>query len=389
MVGNGLPQEYAGGSSEETEARCTDEDRGSARSQETVMVVDDAPANLKLLRAQLRNENLNVTACVDGTSALAEAKREPPDLILLDINMPGMDGFEVCRRLKDDETLCDIPVLFLSARGQLLDKVEAFAVGGADYIEKPFQVAELISRIRTHLMIRRQRCELEQALTSLRALERMRDRMVQMFVHDLRSPLTVIQATLQLWMSEEESEERRQNGRRGLSSVRRMVRLINAILDIGSLESGRLVPNLRRVDVHDLLREAVDDVSLFAGGRTVRLTAPDSPMFAECEPDLVFRIIQNLLANAVEFTDRTFGRIEVNVSQEDDAFRIVVNDNGSGVSEQDQQLIFEKHAHTVFRPDSHGLGLAFSKMAVEAHGGRIGVTSGIDGGSAFWFTLPV
>lgn len=354
---------------------------------QTVMVVDDTPANLKLLRAQLRRENLRVIAFPDGPTALAAAKHELPDLILLDINMPGMDGFEVCRALKADKTLERIPVLFISARGQTSDKVQAFAVGGVDYITKPFEAEEVLARVRTHLTIRRQELLLERSLKSLRELEILRDRLVNMVVHDLRSPLTGVQAMFRV-LQEDEVHERRLLAGRGLSAARRMARLVNAMLDMSTLESGGLEPSLQNVDLGALLQRAVDELTADAGKRTVRYDAPDTPIFAECDPELIARVAQNLLANANEHTDPDSGKITLRIARQDESVRIEVEDNGPGVDHVDLDSIFEKYAHRLDRPGSHGLGLAFSKMAVEAHGGEIGVTPAGSRGSVFWFTLP-
>ena len=145
--------------------------------QDTIMVVDDTPANLNLLQKMLQTKGYRVLAFPDGKMALAAVARHAPDLILLDINMPEMDGFEVCERLKADAVLKEIPVIFISALTETEDKVKAFALGGVDYVTKPFQFEEVNSRVETHLRLRRQQLELEeehrrlqQALDEVRTL---------------------------------------------------------------------------------------------------------------------------------------------------------------------------------------------------------------------------
>ncbi len=133
----------------------------SENQTSTIMVVDDVPANLKLLESMLQAQSYRVVAFPRGALALKAADKNPPDLILLDINMPEMDGYEVCERLKEDERLKDIPVLFISALSETLDKVKAFTAGGVDYITKPFQFEEVLARVETHLHLRKLQHELQ------------------------------------------------------------------------------------------------------------------------------------------------------------------------------------------------------------------------------------
>ncbi len=158
----------------------------------TVLMVDDTPANLELLTGMLKGRGYRVRAAVNGKLALQAARNDPPDIILLDITMPGMNGYEVCAELKSDEKLKDIPVIFLSALNETVDKVKAFGTGGVDYIAKPFQLEEVEARIETHLELRRQKIRLQENYNELRELEKLRDSMVNMIINDLRPPLESI-----------------------------------------------------------------------------------------------------------------------------------------------------------------------------------------------------
>ena len=157
-----------------------------------IMIVDDAPQNLELLEFMLLAQGYQVFALPNGEMALKAAAKTRPAMILLDILMPGLDGYEVCRRLKADPHLQDIPVLFLSALNEPLDKARAFQVGGVDYITKPFQLVEIEARVRTHLQLHRQSRELQTNYERLRELEQLRDGLVHMMVHDMRSPLAAL-----------------------------------------------------------------------------------------------------------------------------------------------------------------------------------------------------
>lgn len=164
-----------------------------------ILIVDDTPENIRVLGTMLKQDGYRVRAVTSGALALDAVRTEAPDLILLDVSMPQMDGYEVCRRLQGDEALRAIPVLFLSALSETHDKVEAFAAGGVDYVTKPFRVEEIVARIETHLALqrlqrelRRNHEELQRSFSKLEELERIRQALVQMIVHDLKNPLAAI-----------------------------------------------------------------------------------------------------------------------------------------------------------------------------------------------------
>ena len=174
-----------------------------------ILVVDDTQANLQLLTGMLKERGYKVRPVPTGKLALQAARSAPPDLILLDINMPELDGYEVCAQLKRDERTREVPVLFISALNETMDKVLAFGVGGLDYITKPFQFEEVDARVAAHLKLRRLQVELaarnhdlQQTNAELRRLQDLRDNLTQMIVHDLRSPLAGVFGTFELIASE-------------------------------------------------------------------------------------------------------------------------------------------------------------------------------------------
>ena len=167
-------------------------------SEPSILVVDDNAANVQLLVGMLKDRGYKVRAALSGKLAIQAVQNNPPDLILLDVNMPEMNGYEVCERLKSDESTRDIPIIFVSALHETLDKVKAFGVGGVDYITKPFQFQEVEARVRTHLELCRQRREIRESYARLRQLEKLRDDLVHMIAHDLRNPLTAVSGYLDL-----------------------------------------------------------------------------------------------------------------------------------------------------------------------------------------------
>lgn len=356
------------------------------------MVVDDTPANLRLLEHMLQSLGHRVLAFPSGRMALNAMRRNAPDLILLDISMPDMDGFEVCRRLKDDASLRDIPVLFISALMDVTDKVRGFEAGGVDYITKPFQFEELQIRIQTQLELRRQRLQLAESLRKQQEAELMRDSLAQLLVHDLRSPLTALLCNLDLAMMHQPADEVKDALACATQAARSLMHMVNNLLDVGHLEEGRLEPDLQVVELDALAREALTLVDSLRGGRRLLLEVPGEVPALVADRDLVLRVLQNLLGNAIKYTDEFQGRVTIRLLETSAGARVEVCDNGRGIPAEDQPRVFDKfyqvEARQKRRPHSSGLGLTFCKLAVELHGGSIGVTSEEGIGSVFCFELP-
>jgi two-component system, sensor histidine kinase and response regulator len=206
-----------------------------------ILVADDTVENLRLLSSMLGQCGYEVRPVTNGRQALQAAERDPPDLILLDINMPELDGFEVCTRLKTQEALRDVPVIFLTALTDVADKIRAFEVGGIDYITKPFLVEEVRARVKTHLTLRRASRELGESYERLKSLEKLRDDLVHMVVHDMRSPLMVMMGHLELLQADMQNlgghvGEDLASAIRGAKALNLMA---NDLLDVSRLEEGK------------------------------------------------------------------------------------------------------------------------------------------------------
>jgi signal transduction histidine kinase len=357
----------------------------------SILVVDDTPANLQLLSGMLKDRGCKVRPVSSGQEALQAARRIPPDLILLDINMPEMNGYEVCQRLKADPELKDIPVLFISALNETADKVKAFGAGGVDYVIKPFQFAEVDARVQTHLELRRQKRALQESYERLKELERLRDSLTHMIVHDMRSPLSAIVASLELLQTvmPAQPSDLASMLRAARSSAAMLTEMVAQLLDISRLEAGQMPLHKTQCDLTKTAQGVIDSLAASTAGRHLRLSAPE-PVPALCDADIVRRIISNFLGNALKFTPRE-GEISTSVTREKTAVRVAVKDNGAGIPPQYHQKIFEKFGQVDGKEKKLGigLGLTFCKLAVEAHGGRIGLESQVSQGSTFWFTLPL
>ena len=359
----------------------------------SVLVVDDTPANLQMLADLLKRRGYRARSVRSGRLALQAAKADPPDLILLDVHMPEMDGYEVCAELKRDHSLAAIPVIFISAYGETGDKMRAFSAGGLDYITKPFNVEEVEARVAIHLQLRRQQRELECALSKQRELEDRRDSMVHMIVHDLRAPLTAVFNYLDLVREQEAgfiSPESMQNLDLAMKASRWMVQMVNVLLDASKIESGQMLLRITECDVGDVVSDAIDAIRSLADERNVLCRS--THVRAAVDRDAIARVIQNLVTNAVKLTPPG-GDVHVSVQAKDEALRVEVTDHGPGIAAKHHPKIFEKFGQldTNVRQSipSSGLGLYFCKLAIEAHGGRIGVDSEVGQGSTFWFELPL
>lgn len=363
-----------------------------APERANILVVDDTHANLTLLSSILGERGYRVRPVPSGKLALSAAMQEPPDLMLLDVSMPEMDGYEVCRRMKAHPILGNVPVLFISALSESLDKVRAFEAGGVDYVTKPFQVDELHARVETHLKVRRLQRDLEARVEQLQRLERLRDELTHMIVHDMRSVLSSLVASLQLVQREARSalsDENAEDIDAALSGGKRLSRMVNELLDISRLEAGQMPIALRAGDLRTTLEAARDALRGAAHTHEVRFTFQGDLSSVRCDHDLVGRVVVNLLHNALKFSPDG-APIEV-VAEGGDADVVVrVRDRGPGVPERARGLIFEKFSQLEARRQglpSTGLGLAFCKLAVAAHGGEIGVRDNPAGGSEFWFRI--
>lgn len=358
-----------------------------------VLVVDDTLENLRLLAGMLGAAGYEVRPVPSGRQALQAARQSPPEVILLDITMPEMDGFETCARFKAEEALREIPIIFLTALTDTADKIKAFKAGGADYITKPFNIEEVLARVNVHVGLRRASVELKQSLDKLRALEHLRDNLVHMVVHDMRSPLTAMLGHLEL-LAMDAGPRLDDNARKDLTAVTESAQAVNAmandLLDVSRLEAGQLPLNVQAHDLSDIAAAVRRDLAGWARQRPLEIESAGATT-SRCDAGVMRRVLTNLLNNALKHTPAS-GRIWVRINCANGRARVEVHDEGPGVPTEARQRIFEKFGTVTTRSDrtyhSAGLGLAFCKLAIEAHGGTIGVDSRDPCGSVFWLEWP-
>lgn len=357
-----------------------------------ILVVDDTPANLRLLTQILTERNYKVRPVPNGTLALAAARAALPDLILLDVNMPDMDGYTVCRELKADERTRDVPVMFISALDDVYDKVRAFSAGGVDYLTKPFQVEEVAARVATHLAVRHLQTALQAANADLQARNAELDSFARTVAHDLKNSLNTIMGHAELLdtdLSLIPLEEIRTSARAIARVSRKMNNIIEELMLLAGVRSQVVTP--APLDMAGIINEAWQRLDALRSERQPQLNMPEHWPTALGYGPWVEEVWVNYLGNAIKYGG-TPPRVELGATPlANGQVEFWVRDNGRGLSPDEQTRLFAGFARLDHvRATGHGLGLSIVKQIVEKLGGQVGVSSsGVPGqGSTFRFTLP-
>lgn len=372
----------------------------SNKPQPSILIVDDIPDNLEILTDMLTYRGYAVRQAISGENALVAVEQSLPDLILLDVSMPGMNGYEVCAQLKADSRTAAIPVMFISALTSLQDKIQAFRMGGVDYISKPFNAEEVLARVQAQLTLYNQRREIERLLQQQRAyyenLNRLKDDLLNTASHDLKNPLGIIVGYAHLLDSTEavrDPEFVSQSVVEIRKAAERMNALITDLLDLAKIETGmgihpadtRLNPFLEQCaeDFRFQTREKHIDLA-FVPGSEDTIVSFDSTRISQ--------VIHNLLSNAIKYTPAG-GTVKMTSEAAEHKVIIRVIDSGLGIPKDSLPNVFDKFFRV---PDEQhaaikgtGLGLAIAKAIVEQHHGAISVESEIGKGSTFSISLPL
>jgi signal transduction histidine kinase len=372
----------------------------AAAHKSTILVVDDTVDNLALMSSLLQHD-YRVKVAVDGLKALKVARSaSPPDLILLDIMMPGMDGFEVCRRLKGDPATEAIPVIFLTAKAEVEDEQKGLELGAVDYITKPISPPILLARVKNHLalktmadFLKNKNLELDQATCAAERANRAKSDFLSSMSHELRSPLNAILGFAQLMDSDlvPPTRSQKQNLARILQAGWHLLNLINEVLDLAKVESGKVALVLEPVALAEVLAECGAMIALQAGEREVAVALAWTGVQVRADRTRLRQVLLNLLSNAVKYNRRP-GTVSVESEESlPGMIRISVRDTGAGlVPEQVAQLFqaFNRLGQEAGAQEGTGIGLVVTKRLVEQMGGTIGVESQVGVGSVFWFELP-
>lgn len=356
-----------------------------------ILLVDDNIANLKMAVEDLKAHELEVIIARSGEAALERARYARPDLILLDVALPGIDGFETCRRLKANATTQAIPVIFMTALSDVEDKVRGFAAGGVDYITKPIQVEEVRVRVNTHLTIRTLQKNLEERVAEL-------DAFAHTVAHDLKNPLTAMNGYLQL-IEQLEKGQLSSAIRMSLAAIAENTQKMNSIIDeMLTLASMRRSEDIatEALAMDRIVQTTLERLRDLLDRSGTQIIWPESWPVASGYAAWVEQVWANYISNAAKYGGTPL-RIELGadlLAMTDDghgpSIRFWVRDNGPGLTKAECARLFQEGArldqHRSIQ--GHGLGLSIVQRIVRRLGGVVGVESVVGEGSTFYFTLP-
>ena len=358
-----------------------------------ILVVDDDALSRRSVRAMLERGYYQVETAEGGAEALALLPSYQPELVLLDIQMPGMDGLEVCRRIRELPNGDLLPIIFLTADERPDVHSLAFRAKGDDFLRKPVLQGELIVRIRSLMRLKRLQAEIQEERDSLLDLQKQREQLFHFIVHDLKNPLSAIQMGLELLDAREGGDPA--SGlhlRRLRDTAHAMGRMIQDILDIGRAEQVGLDLRRTRIPLDTWLPGLIREVEAQAQSRSHGLswTCP-ADLAVEADPAFLRRVLLNLVDNALKYSP-SGSQIRVGARQGQGGVRLEVRDQGEGIPESMREQIFGKFVRLEEGgPNARsgsGLGLAFCQLVAEAHGGRIWVEDNPPRGSVFALEIP-
>lgn len=365
-----------------------------------VLIVDDNKTNLNVLFDALKSADYKVLTARNGQEALQRVEHTRPDIILLDIKMPILNGFETCQKLKEKEETKDIPVIFLTALDEIENKVKGFDLGAVDYITKPLQQVEVLARVKTHLTISAQQKELEKQNIELSNLNKEKNEFLGIASHDLKNPLNVIFLSTSLLIKHREGlEEEKVNEKlkEVLHSSYHMLDIINKFLDIHQIESGKVTFISKNVNLQKLVNKIVSTFSSQAQSKNITIDFQEldtnQPINVETDEAILTNIIENLVSNALKFSPHG-KRIFVTLEKLDSSVRLRVKDEGPGLSEEEIKQLFQKFTRLSAKPTgsehSTGLGLSIVKRLTDMIRGKVWAESeGKEKGASFFLELPM
>lgn len=347
----------------------------------SILVIDDEPDNFDVVETLLDGENYQLYYAPSGKQALERLESFHPDVILLDVMMPEMDGMAVCRHIKSDPQWQAVPIIMVTALTDKEDLARSLATGADDFISKPVNGVELRARVNSMLRIKQQ-------YDNLQSLLKLREDMVNMIVHDMRNPLSSIFLSTDILRLPGLTPQKLQRKLEQIAIASQQLQLlIDNLLIMAKLESGKMILNYSEVDIGDLCLLAVTDVEAITAQKNLNLVT-ELPKFKDnikVDASIFRRVLDNLLSNAIKFSPSNSEIILRAEYLELGGVKVQVADSGPGVAKDLRQSIFEKYeiGNLMQNVSQIGLGLAFCKMAIEAHQGSITVEDNHPRGTIF------
>jgi len=383
-----------------------------------VLIIDDSLVNLTALSNILEQHNFRVITAENGEQGIAVARKSLPDLILLDIIMPGWDGYETCERLKKDGQLNQIPILFLSALGETNNKVQALKIGGVDYVSKPFQKEELLARVKTHVELAHLRKNLEcEVLNQTRKIQMLyealqlsyekaqqasilKSQFLRNISHEFLTPMNIVLGMTEALIEDTElTQEQNHYAQAIMRAGKQLTEIITNMLNFSQQFKGELKEVIVEFKILDLLEETLKIFSTSANQKNLLLTydiVPELMQPVRGPQEQISRVLTKLVENAIKFTQQGQVTIQaqlLNYSEKQQWVHFEVIDTGIGIEKSKQNQIFEIFTQvdgsSTRAYDGMGMGLSVAKMFTENMGGQMGLKSELGQGSTFWFSIPI
>ena len=366
------------------------------RSDYKILIVEDVMSNVLLLKILLSNEKFQVCTANCGNACIEQAKKEHPDLILLDVMMPDINGFDTAVIMKKDEELKDIPIIFLTALNTPADLVKGFQVGANDFLTKPFNKEELVMRVMQQISLVAAKRIIEKQNNELKATLTNRDKMYSVIAHDLRSPMASIRMVLNLVVASVSPETVGQELYELLDKANRESEDVHDLLDNllkwTKSQTGRLNVVLQDLDLNDIIPGVVEIFEIIAQTKhiTLNLQKSDTPLVVNADNDMLKTVVRNFLSNAIKFSPEN-SSIDITMGVENDMAKVSVRDHGVGIAPDRIDSIFHKGETTYGTggEEGSGLGLQLCQDFARKNGGDCTVESVVGEGSTFSVLIPL
>jgi len=377
----------------------------TSENKQKILIVEDNQENMDLLVYFLRPQGYQLLTVKDGLSALDVVEKEHPDIILLDIMLPKLDGYEVCERLKSSHQTKFIPIIMLTALKELQDKVKALEVGADDFLSKPFENVELLARVKSLLRLKQyhdelqsKNIELEKKNDSLLRMDKFKEDLINLIVHDMKNPLFVIQGNLQMMsmsMQNLSADFLKKYTKRIERSSQQLLRMVVNLLDISRIEEGRIELKNEKANINTIIKDIAIRISDYPENEQKQIVVDLDSHLPEITADksIIERVLENLINFAVTNADED-GKILISTSSADEQkVQFITHDSGNQIPKNYHDKIFEKFSQAEIKNSGsrvdRALGLTFCKLAVEAHQGRMWLDLENKIGNKFIIELPV
>lgn len=365
-------------------------------TQQKVLIVEDKQDNIDLISYFLKSQNYEIMVAMDGEKAMEMITIDPPDIILLDIMLPKMSGFDVCERVKKNPSTRFIPVIMITALKDLKDKVKSLEAGADDFITKPFENVELLTRVKSLLRIKKYHDELEAKNAELKKMDQFKDELAHLIVHDMKNPIFVIQGNLQMMgmgISEPNGKLLKKYIDRIERSTQHLLKMIINLIDISKLEAGKMKLNRELIRMNDVIETCVKKISEFPenAGKNVSLSlSPEIPS-SYLDNSVIERVFDNIITFSVSNITPD-GKVQISTKYENETLICEIEDDGMHIPEKFQQSIFEKYSQVEIKNEGfrlgRGLGFTYSRLAVQAHDGVLYLDENFASGNKFLLQLP-